>query len=150
MSIAPCRNRRDRSRKIAGFSLLEMLVAFAIMALSLGLIYKMAGGSARHTGELIHNQNAIWLAQSLLAGQSRIPTGGWNETGTSEGYKWEVKSSPYSAAGSGQSAADGSGNTIALHRVQVTVSWDMDARPGQLELVTLLPEVKPVVGQGTR
>ena len=45
-----------------GFSLLELLVAFSIMALSLGLLYRVAGGSARNVSDVVQIQQAGWLA----------------------------------------------------------------------------------------
>lgn len=40
--------RRARAR---GFSLLEVLVAFSVMALALGVLYQALGGSMRAMGE---------------------------------------------------------------------------------------------------
>src|SRR5665811_235075 len=76
-----------------GFSLLELLVAFAIMAMSLGLLYRVAGGSARHVSDVVQQQQAAWLAESLLASRSSVRADGWNEQGESAGFKWQVRSS---------------------------------------------------------
>ena len=37
-----------------GFSLLELLVAFVIMAFSLGMLYQASGGTVRHLGCLLY------------------------------------------------------------------------------------------------
>mgnify|MGYP003552811558 CR=1 FL=1 len=45
-----------------GLSLLELLVAFAIMAIALGMLYKASGSSARSVGEIQSYQRAVSLA----------------------------------------------------------------------------------------
>ncbi|MFZ4480371.1 MAG: type IV pilus modification PilV family protein [Rhodoferax sp.] len=123
-----------------GFSLLEMLVAFAIMAMSLGLLYRVAGGSASHVSDAVQHQNAAWLAESLLNRQSSVRASGWNEDGESAGFKWQVRSRPYQSGINSPLA-------VPLHEVRVAVSWTAGSRPGQFDLVTLLPERKPRPGE---
>ena len=131
-----------------GFSLLELLVAFAIMAISLGLLYKMAGGSARNVTDAAQNQQAAWLAESLLASRSSVRADGWNEDGESAGFKWQVRSSPYFTPAS-------SGGTVAplavpLHSIRLSINWEAGTRPGQLDVVTMLPERKSQPGESVR
>ena len=61
-----------------GFSLLELLVAFSIMALALGMLYRASGGSARSVADVETRQRASVLAESLLALRDAIPLGGWS------------------------------------------------------------------------
>jgi len=126
-----------------GFSILELLVAFAIMAMSLGLLYRMAGGSARNTTDVVQQQQASWLAESILASHNTVPAGGWQEDGESAGFKWQVRSQPYNSGAQGA-------NLVPLHRIELVVSWTMGSRPSQLELATLLPERKPGPGEVVR
>lgn len=127
----------------SGFSLLELLVAFAIMAMSLGLLYRVAGGSARHVADVVQHQQATWLAESLLASRSNVGTTGWNEDGESAGFKWQVRSSPYNSGINSPQA-------VPLHAIRLSISWTAGSRPGQLDLVTLLPERKPQPGEVIR
>ncbi len=125
-----------------GFSLLELLVAFAIMAMSLGLLYRVAGGSARHVSDVVQQQQAVWLAESLLASRSSVRADGWNEQGESAGFKWQVRSGLSTTAVSAPEA-------VPLHEIRLSVSWTTGSRPGQLDLITLLPESKPKPGELT-
>ena len=55
------------TRMQRGLTLLELLVAVAIMAMSLALLYRVMGGGARAVGKLDATQRAVVLAQSLMA-----------------------------------------------------------------------------------
>lgn len=123
-----------------GFSLLELLVAFAIMAMSIGLLYRMAGGSARNAVDAIQQQEAVWLAESILASRKSVTGEGWNENGELNDLKWQVSSQSFTSAISNPQAAP-------LHEIRLTVSWLGGSRPGQLELLTLLPQRKPLPGE---
>lgn len=131
-----------------GFSLLELLVAFAIMAISLGLLYKMAGGSARNVTDAAQNQQAAWLAESLLASRSSVRADGWNEDGQSAGFTWQVRSSPYvSPVGSSGTVAL---QAVLLHSIRLSINWEAGTRPGRLEIMTLLPQRKLQAGEVIR
>jgi general secretion pathway protein I len=78
-----------------GLSLLELLVAFAILALSLGLLYRSMGASARSVADMGYQQQAALLAESLLASRESVSVEGWNESGTREGFDFRVASAPY-------------------------------------------------------
>ncbi|GAB4396992.1 MAG: hypothetical protein OHK0048_03720 [Rhodoferax sp.] len=123
-----------------GFSLLEMLVALAIMGLSLGVLYRMAGGSARTAADIDVQQQALWLAQSVLASRSSVPPEGWNEDGRSGVFAWQVRSSPFAAATGA--------NAVPLHQIALHITWGGSARDGALDLSTVLPEQPRRPGEG--
>ena len=124
-----------------GFSLLEVLVAFAIMAMSVGLLYRMAGGSAGTVADITQKQHAVWLAESLLASRNSVRADGWSEDGDAAGLHWQVRSklfnSPINAL-----------QKVPLHVIEVSISWSNGVRPGQFSVTTLLPERKPRAGEG--
>ncbi len=118
-----------------GFSLLEMLVAFAIMAMSLGMIYRVAGGSVRNLSETAQAERAVWLAESLFASRNSLLAEGWNEDGEQDEYTWRVRSRPYSDNVARQA--------VPLHEVRLAIRWNARSRPGELDVVTLMPQRKP-------
>lgn len=121
-----------------GLTLLELLVAFAIMAMSLGLLYRVMGGSVRSAGDIERYQRAVVLAQSLLSLRDTVPEGGWQQSGESAGYLWQIQSVPYATGLSGP-------NIPALHEVSISITWSEDRRPRSFDLTTLRPERKPPV-----
>ena len=128
--------RRSRQR---GFSLLELLVAFVIMAFSLAMLYQASGGTVRTLGETELHQRAALLAQSLLNSREGVPEAGWNEGGESGGLAWQVRSAPFPTTVTDSRAA-------ALHQISVQVAWTDRRGPRQLELSTLLPQLAPLPG----
>ncbi|WP_326534107.1 type IV pilus modification PilV family protein [Pseudorhodoferax sp.] len=120
-----------------GFTLLEVLVALAIMALSLGLLYRSSGTSARNAGDIDQLQRAVVLAESLRDLRDSVPAEGWRDAGTSAGYAWQVRSAPY---GTGVQGA----NVPPLHEIHIAVSWSDAGRARQVDIFTLLPEHRPV------
>ena len=122
-----------------GFSLLELLVAFSIMALSLGMIYRAAGGSMHSMAEVEQHQRAALVAQSLLSLRDSVSEEGWNETGETAGYAWQVRSTPYPTPVNDLKA-------VSLHEITLTVSWGQGDQVRHMHLATLRPQRKPPAG----
>jgi general secretion pathway protein I len=118
-----------------GFSLLELLVAFAIMGLALAMLYRVTGGSARSVGDAAQYQRALVLAESLQALRESVPVQGWNEEGDSGGFHWKVSSAAFPTP-----AGRANPTAVPLHEVLILVSWADGDRPRQVEVATLLPQ----------
>jgi general secretion pathway protein I len=107
------------SRRLqAGFTLVEVVVALAILALSLGVLYQSFGWSARRTASLA-NTEAAWLAaQSLLAEIRAKPTlqPGTNDGEWPGGLRWTTQVDPHGVA------ADMSGRVQPV-AVTIHVRW---------------------------
>lgn len=121
-------------RRQRGFTLIEVVVAFAILALSLGALYESFGGSLRRAATASKRELAALRAESLLAefrgsgGLSPLPRSGRDENGND----WRITSKPYPAELAERSA-------WVAEAVTVEVSWGASARRGvKLETVELL------------
>lgn len=127
-----------KRQRASGFTLLEVLVALAIMGMSLGLLFRASGGTLRNVGSIEHLHKAILVAESLSELRDSVPEQGWNEAGRSAGYAWQVTSAPY---------ADGSTDIgrVALHEVRIIVAWVDGGQSRRFEQTTLLPEHRSVV-----
>ena len=115
----------------AGFTLLEVVVALAIMAIALGVLYRAVGGGVRTVGDLSAYSRAVAIGESVLQRRDSVPAEGWNESGQWEGFRWSVASAP---------SEPGTGAGVPLHRVQVDVGWSDGLRDRTFTLVSLRPE----------
>ena len=106
-----------KSDRAAGFSLLEMLVAISILALSLGALYQSVSGATRNVRADERYAYAVELARSLLAVNSTVPRAGKSEGGeTDGGFKWRVDALPIGRDVTGLPAG-------GLQDISVEVSW---------------------------
>ena len=111
-----------------GFSLLEMVVAMAILAFSLAALYQAVSGATRNVRSGEKYAYGVELARSVLADNALISTDGVSKRGETEGgFNWQVLSSPVSLPKTGISRG-------ALHQLEVTVSWQDGQKQRQVVL----------------
>ncbi len=90
--------RGSPPRRSGGFTLLEVIIAFALLALALTLLLGSLSGASTQIRHADHASRAALHAQSLMA---QAGVGEILEPGTSQGefaggdYRWTLKVSPY-------------------------------------------------------
>ena len=123
--------------KQQGFSLLEILVAFSILALSLGILLKIFSAGVNTAIVAEDYTAAVQIAESLMAKTGvETPMQANQASGVeNEKYHWLVEVSPFEF---NPENVDPTALTAVLFKVKVTVSWgDDNVNDRQIELTTL-------------
>ncbi|MCC7634035.1 type II secretion system protein XpsI [Stenotrophomonas rhizophila] len=130
-----------------GYSLLEVIVAFALLALALTLLLGSLSGASRQVGQAELRSRAVLHAQSLLATTGVIEplqqgerSGQWEEGR----YHWRLQVEPYADAradaGAGALAAADTVAGPVLAQLTLQVWWGQaDAQRLQWRSLRLLP-----------
>jgi general secretion pathway protein I len=132
--------------KQKGFSLLEILIAFSILALSLGILLKIFSAGVNNAVVAEDYTAAIQIAESLMAEtgvETPLQTG--QDSGLeNEKYHWLVEVSPFAF---NPENVDAKVVTAELFKVKVIVNWGDDndnVNNRQVELTTLKLTNKPL------
>ena len=123
--------------KQQGFSLLEILIAFSILALSLGILLKIFSAGFNTAVVAEDYTAAVQIAESLMAKTGvETPLQANQASGMeNEKYHWLVEVTPFEF---NPENVDPTALTAVLFKVKVTVSWgDDNVNDRQIELTTL-------------
>ena len=126
--------------KQKGFSLLEILIAFSILAFSLGILLKIFSSGVNTASVAEDYTAAVQIAESLMAKTGlETPLQVGQESGTeNEKYDWLLTVNPYIfELGTSTSDTDYVTTTMGLFKVKVIVSWGQAANKRRIELTTL-------------
>ncbi len=130
------------SNKQQGFSLLEVLVAFAILALSIGILLKIFSGGANTALLAEEYTAAVQIAESLMTKEGvETPLQIGEITGIEDAkYSWRVTVSPYRFS---PGEVDTVNLPAQLMKVDVLVRWGQERR--ELHLSTLKVFTNPAI-----
>ena len=130
-------NRQSHCGKSRGFSLLEMVVAVAILALAMGALYQAASGATRNVRVDEKYAYAVELARSLLADNFQVPPAGKRAQGKTAGdFSWQLSTRPVKAVRGGIVG-------LKLHEIEVTVSWEDGGKQREVSLNSIVEGRKP-------
>lgn len=127
-----------------GFSLLEVLVAFAILGVALGVLLQAFATGLRNVGVADDYTQATLYAESILAAIGReAPLGEGIRSGPiNEQFSWRSVISLYT-----DGMPDPEKTRVRAYRVGVEVSWGDPAHPRAVALETLrLAPIDPPPG----
>ena len=120
--------------RVCGFTLLEVVVAFTVLAVSLGAIFYAFGTGATNAALSERYTIATLLAESQLAatGVETPLVFGASEGKLTDGYRWRQTVSPI-----GNSTAEPSKRqTAQLYEVVLEVLWDESGKTRSVSLRT--------------
>ncbi len=122
----------DRLLRQRGFSLLEVLIAFSILAISLGVMMRIHSGALNGIETARTQSEALEIAQSLLARASGETPLAASETSGRFGdqFAWRIAVTPFL----GERLSGG-----ALWEIDVRVTWreNLASRPREVALKSL-------------
>lgn len=122
-----------RGGRAAGFSLLEVVVAFAILAIALGALYQIFSSAARQATLVEDYMRALALAEVKLteAGIAQALGSGVQGGETDDRLRWRRAVEPYVPA------QELGGSSLRPYRVAVEVRWIHDGRERAVALETV-------------
>ncbi len=131
----------NHRRDAHGFSLLEVLVAFAILSISLGVLLQVFATGLRNTGMADDYSQATLYAESILTAYGREAplSEGVHEGAINDRFSWRGTVSAYT-----EGLPDSEKTRMKAYRISVEVFWHgwVQTRSVILETLRLTP-VKP-------
>ena len=127
-----CVIRRSSSQR--GFTLLEVLVAFVLLSLTLGVILQVFSGGLRNATAAGHYATAAIMADSMLARVGReLPLEEGESSGEDGIYRWRLKIEPYQNDTELNQTAAG---RYPLYQIILRIQWQYGAQQPELQFNT--------------
>ena len=119
-----------------GFSLLEILVAFSILALSLGVLLNIFSGGVRRAAVSDEYQQAVTIAESKLAtaGTEEELREGEIDGVIGDKYHWSLRAALFYDVDEG---IEEDTLPVEPYQITVTVEWAAGKQDRYIELTTL-------------
>jgi general secretion pathway protein I len=127
----------SRSGAARGFTLIEVVLAFAILALGLGITMQIATSAMRNARQAAQRTEAALYAKSLL---DSVGVGERLEEGDSSGefsddFQWTLSAVPYEVESETQ--LEPGASPVQLYRLELVVSWGSGRNEQEAHFVTL-------------
>ena len=98
-----CRARRlERRASTGGFTIIEVLVALAVVAASLAAIGALIASTARGTRSIEQHVGLVETARAIEAMTSDRRLAAGEQTGEGGGYAWQMQVAPFGQARGGE------------------------------------------------
>ena len=126
----------SKRQRQEGFSLLEILIAFSILALSLGILLNIFSGGLRRTIVSEEYQKAVTIAQAKISAAGvEFPMDEGQKQGQSlDKFNWSLVMQPLNTD---DVAAASEAMGIQVYEVISRVQWMAGDNDRQVELITL-------------
>ncbi len=134
------RHATRRAASQSGFTLLEVVAAFAILALGLGLAMQAATGAMQQSRQAAEHTRAALHARSVL---DTLGIGERLEEGSydgefRDGYRWSAEVSEYLFSDDELPLGfDPQLSAVRLLRIDLTIEWDRGDRQAQARYASL-------------
>lgn len=125
-----------------GLTLLEMLVAMTIMALSITVIYRAIAGSARGVEQVGESAHAVQIIQSLLDAYPVIDPQHLHDSGQDGSITWAISAHPYTTTAAVVQPTAQEGDASVFYMLSIDLQ---SAQGRQWQAHTLRPLLR---GQG--
>ena len=115
---------RLRSRRVAGFSLLEALVAMAIAAIALASLYRSVGQGSHRVMSVQSRVEAALVAKSVLASGTFAEDLMRQDSGQAGGWRWRIDIAPEQILMLDEAGRPSQAGPLRAAKVTVQVSKD--------------------------
>ena len=122
--------------KQTGFSLLEVLVAFVVMGLVIGVLLQLFGSTMRTVALTDEYSFAVQIAESRLAAvgsEIKVEEGETSGEEKGSGYRWQLTMKPLEMGEKFEELP----LPLQFYRVEVTVLWNSGDKPRTFQLSSL-------------